>query len=384
MSRRLLFYLTTRSLIAATIITPSEQPKKIKQKASQYDRINGHYQNRIRQLSTPEKIFTTFATKINKKTGQAMMNFNDFCEAILPYDFRNEKTTNVTNNNNNNNNNNNIPIFLMELIMGNKNINNTSIFKINLSEFIFITCLLSIPPSDFEFVFKIFDLDGNGKMDSNEFKFLLEHFKKNNTSNYDIINNENIIKKTNIWKYLFGKNENKQLTLIEFQSFLYKLRECILKLEYERYCGSINNNISSKNFAMSLISYAHHSDVSYYVARVNRIKFEKCIITYNDFLNFNKCLFYINDIMRALKYYEKGKENITQKAFHHTVKCITNINLNKNLINIMFYVLDRNGDNTLNQKEIKTLLSERFQYGQANDRIFLAKIFKCFKDCYYE
>eukprot|EP00484_Ammonia_sp_Unknown_P025591 CAMPEP_0197029252 /NCGR_PEP_ID=MMETSP1384-20130603/8751_1 /TAXON_ID=29189 /ORGANISM="Ammonia sp." /LENGTH=449 /DNA_ID=CAMNT_0042458385 /DNA_START=49 /DNA_END=1398 /DNA_ORIENTATION=- len=345
---------------------------------SQVDRINGHYQNRIRQLSTPEKIFSTFASMENKKSKEQRMNYHDFCEAILPYDFRNESAAANMKNQKVAVDEEVVPEFLYKLI-------NKKRFSLTLAEFIFITLLLSIPPSDFEFVFKIFDLDGNGRMDATEFTALLRQFKQRNTSNYDITE-DNIAQKTNIWRYLFGSDQKKQLTLEQFQDFLISLRETMLRIEYERYCGSIENRLSPRNFAMSLVSYAHHSEVAYYVARINRMpkdEFDRtqCSVSYAEFIEFNKCLFKITDIMRALKYYEKGNQNITQQAFRHTVKCITGVELSDNIVRIMFWVLDRDGDNTLDQKEIKALLSERFQYGQATDRVFLAGLFQCFGKC---
>ena len=107
----------------------------------------------------------------------------------------------------------------------------------------------------------------------------------------------------------------------EFQDILYKLRESILIMEYERYCGSISNTLSQKNFAMSLVSYAHHKDVSYYISTVERMPKEigksDIKITWDDFVNLNKLLFSINDILKALKYYEKSNNaEITQKAFY--------------------------------------------------------------------
>lgn len=51
------------------------------------ERISGNYFNRIREHSTPEKIFSTFASITNEK-GEAVMTWTDFREAILPYDFR--------------------------------------------------------------------------------------------------------------------------------------------------------------------------------------------------------------------------------------------------------------------------------------------------------
>ena len=174
--------------------------------------------------------------------------------------------------------------------------------------------------------------------------------------------------------------------LLSFVFMLVVCRESILRIEYERYCGDIGNKLSPKNFAMSLISYAHHKDVSYYVARVKRMpksKFppHRCSISYEDFMDFNECLYEIDDIMRALKYYAEGKDSITKQAFHHTVKVITGINLNKDLVNIMFWVLDRDGSNTLDQEEIQTLLLQRFQYGQSSDRVFLSGLLKCFGEC---
>ena len=178
------------------------------------DRINGHYQNRIRQLSTPEKIFSTFASIQNKKTGQMLMDFDDFCEAILPYDFRNEKAAlNMKNKRTASCDaqRDRIPDFLCDLVeetkpkkkrrlKNDKNEGSSSPptsaprgrrkkkerFRVDLAEFMLITSLLSIPPSDFEFVFKIFDLNGNGTMDAKELRSLLEYFKTENTSNYEI------------------------------------------------------------------------------------------------------------------------------------------------------------------------------------------------------
>ncbi len=46
----------------------------------------GKYENRIREFSTPEKIFDYFASVT--KRGERFMNVTDFLRAITPYDFR--------------------------------------------------------------------------------------------------------------------------------------------------------------------------------------------------------------------------------------------------------------------------------------------------------
>ena len=91
-------------------------------------------------------------------------------------------------------------------------------------------------------------------------------------------------------------------------------------MEYQRYCGSINNTLSPKNFAMSLVSYAHHSEVSYYVARVERMpkkifNNKKIKITWNDFLNFNKCLFVV-DRNVPKNFLSKIKKSLNKKEIY--------------------------------------------------------------------
>lgn len=143
------------------------------EKPSLAERVEGNYDNRIRQHSTPEKIFSTFASKVDKITGRAYMTFSDFRRALLPYDYRPQhlELPFIP------------PAFLKSLISA--DIQRTEAEKngiIHLSEFLFITTLLSIPPSDFEIAFKIFDTDGNGSMSADEFHALMIHFQTPNTS----------------------------------------------------------------------------------------------------------------------------------------------------------------------------------------------------------
>ena len=140
-------------------------------------------------------------------------------------------------------------------------------------------------------------------------------------------------------------------------------------------------------FAMSLISYAKHSEVSYYVARVLRMPkglfpASRCSVTFEEFMDFNRCLFQIQEIMRGLQYFEGDSKGVSEEVFKHTVTVVTGIELNPELVRIMFWVLDRDGNGVLDNQEINALLTERFKYGQANDRVFMGSVFGCFKKCF--
>merc|ERR1712129_367031 len=98
-------------------------------------------------------------------------------------------------------------------------------------------------------------------------------------------------------------------------------------------------------------------------------------------MDFNRCLFQIKDIMRGLQYFDNGGNGVSEKMFKHTVAVVTGIELSTDLVAIMFWVLDRDGNGILDNQEINALLSERFKYGQANDRVFMGSVFGCFRKC---
>lgn len=189
-----------------------------------------------------------------------------------------------------------------------------------------------------------------------------------------------------MWQSLFGKEQTKELSLSQFSSFLTDLRSAMLIIEYERFNGCITKKTDARNFAMSLVSYAHHSTIPWYIARIYKISESKFKpISFEEFVDFNMSLYYIHEIIHALKFYTVCKDEISREVFCHTVKCVSGITLSENIIDILFWIFDEDDNNTLDYKEIESLMTERFAYGQNNERVLgHVKYYDCFKACFQD
>ncbi|XP_055720032.1 calcium uptake protein 1, mitochondrial [Salvelinus fontinalis] len=147
--------------------------KKKKPRSGFRDRKVMEYENRIRAYSTPDKIFRYFATlKIISEHGDAevYMTPQDFVRSITPNEKQPENLG--------------LDQFQVKRYDGKKIsqerekfADEDSIFftlgecgLISFSDYIFLTTVLSTPQRNFEIAFKMFDLNGDGEVDLEEFE----------------------------------------------------------------------------------------------------------------------------------------------------------------------------------------------------------------------
>ncbi|KAJ8359839.1 hypothetical protein SKAU_G00163640 [Synaphobranchus kaupii] len=147
--------------------------KKKKPRSGFRDRKVMEYENRIRAYSTPDKIFRYFATlKIISEHGDAevYMTPQDFVRSITPNEKQPENLG--------------LDQFQVKRYDGKKIAqgrekfaDEDSIFYklgecglISFSDYIFLTTVLSTPQRNFEIAFKMFDLNGDGEVDMEEFE----------------------------------------------------------------------------------------------------------------------------------------------------------------------------------------------------------------------
>uniref|UniRef100_A0AAZ3RUH0 Calcium uptake protein 1, mitochondrial n=1 Tax=Oncorhynchus tshawytscha TaxID=74940 RepID=A0AAZ3RUH0_ONCTS len=182
------------------------------------------YENRIRAYSTPDKIFRYFATlKIISEHGDAevYMTPHDFVRSISP----NEKQPESLNQ------------FLIRGLEG-------------------ITHLVS--QRNFEIAFKMFDLNGDGEMDLEEFE-QVQSIIRSQTS-MGISTTGNTLKtggcSSTLTTYFFGHADLKdKLTIGHFLEFQRKLQHDVLKLEFMRNYP-VDGCITERQFGGMLLSYS--------------------------------------------------------------------------------------------------------------------------------
>ncbi|KRG03375.1 calcium uptake protein 1 homolog, mitochondrial isoform X2 [Drosophila mojavensis] len=370
--------------------------KKVKEKVGFRERKIIEYENRIRQFSTPDKIFRYFATVRLQDATQTIvcMTPEDFLRSIYPgikqpdglgldqyrrYD----------------------PKSVGEQL--NLQLEKNSIFYklgsyglITFSDYIFLLTVLSISRRHFEIAFRMFDLNGDGDVDCEEFEMvatLVRQQTSMGTRHRDHANTGNTFKSLKgvnsaLITYFFGPNMDEKLTIEKFLDFQEQLQREILSLEFERKEPNADGNITEADFAELLLAYAGYPPKKKQkkLKRVKRrFRDHGRGISKQDYLDFFHFLNNINDVDTALTFYHIAGASIDQQTLQHVAKTVAMVNLTDHVVDVVFTIFDENNDNQLSNKEFISVMKNRVQRGleKPKDTGFLKmvrSVFKCAKE----
>ncbi|XP_073951155.1 calcium uptake protein 1 homolog, mitochondrial-like isoform X1 [Choristoneura fumiferana] len=342
-----------------------------KEKIGFRDRKIIEYENRMRSYSTPDKIFRYFATvklTISEST-EVFMTPDDFLRAITPgmkqpdglgldqyrrYD----------------------PKSISQRL--NLDLDEDSIFYklgssglITFSDYIFLLTVLSTSRRHFEIAFRMFDLNGDGDVDCEEFEkvaALIRQQSSIGSRHRDHANTGNTFKGINsaLTTYFFGPKLNEKLTIEKFLDFQHQLQKEILSLEFQRKQPDENGRITEADFAELLLAYAGYpaKKKARMLKRVKKAFRDHGVgITKDDYLNFFHLLNNINDVDTALTFYHIAGASIDQPTLRHVARTVAHIDLDPHVINVVFTIFDENMDGQLSNREFVAVMKNRLLRG---------------------
>ncbi|XP_023267400.1 calcium uptake protein 1, mitochondrial isoform X4 [Seriola lalandi dorsalis] len=350
--------------------------KKKKPRSGFRDRKVMEYENRIRAYSTPDKIFRYFATlKVIGEHGDAevYMTPQDFIRSITPNEKQPENLG--------------LDQFIVKRYDGKtekiaqereKFADEDSIFYalgecglISFSDYIFLTTVLSTPQRNFEIAFKMFDLNGDGEVDLEEFE-QVQSIIRSQTSmgmrHRDRSTTGNTLKTAGcssaLTTYFFGEDLKGKLTIGSFLEFQRKLQHDVLKLEFERN-DPVDGRITERQFGGMLLAYSGVQSRKLKQMQKGLTKMFKDAqgITFEEVENFFTFLKNVNDVDTALSFYHMAGASIDKVTMKQVARTVAKVELSDHVCDVVFALFDCDGNGELSNKEFIAIMKQRLMRG---------------------
>ncbi|XP_034065559.1 calcium uptake protein 1, mitochondrial [Gymnodraco acuticeps] len=362
-------------------ITEGGEEKKKKQRSGFRDRKVMEYENRIRAYSTPDKIFRYFATlKVIGEHGDAevYMTPQDFIRSITPNEKQPESLG--------------LDQFIVKRYDGKDfwqtekiaqereslQTRNSIFFSlgecglISFSDYIFLTpCCPVTPQRNFEIAFKMFDLNGDGEVDLEEFE-QVQSIIRSQTSmgmrHRDRSTTGNTLKTAGcssaLTTYFFGVDLKGKLTIGSFLEFQRKLQHDVLKLEFERN-DPVNGKISERQFGGMLLAYSGVQSRKLKQMQKGLKKMFKDAqgITFEEVENFFTFLKNVNDVDTALSFYHMAGASIDKVTMKQVARTVAKVELSDHVCDVVFALFDCDGNGELSNREFIAIMKQRLMRG---------------------
>ncbi|RKP01639.1 hypothetical protein CXG81DRAFT_25674 [Caulochytrium protostelioides] len=321
----------------------------------------GLYENRLRALSHPIKVFNYFATVT--VDGETYMTVRDFIRSILPY---------------------------RDNIHGHDALEAASAFfaladsnedgLISFPEYMTFLTLLATPPYHWKLAFRLFDLDGNGQVTQSEFDRLMVRAtsdlgvgKAMGSQEKASLAARNRGGHSGLYKLFFGADGAGVLTWDDFALFMRQLNRHILALEFSQLApthaaprvgvsgeplGAETATISMRDWALSQLHYAPAHKLPALLERVERISDaypER--VTFEQFCAFDSMIqTRLHDLGTAYRFYNAAGPGFTRSDFRRIIRAVAKLDLTPSQVDVIFTLFDDNGDGHLDFDEWYTIV----------------------------
>mmetsp|Transcript_27742 Transcript_27742/g.67480 ORF Transcript_27742/g.67480 Transcript_27742/m.67480 type:complete len:465 (-) Transcript_27742:273-1667(-) len=373
--------------------------------------IVGNYDNRIREMSNPKKIFEYFASE-KSVDGVPLMSPHDFIRSITPFGGREHDlvgnlapsdfsgSPSITLRKGARDCRADIPEVFRKMSRNGDGL-------LRMEEYLLLTTLLAIPPDMFDVAFRMSDENGDGKLDSAEFKSVMAMMYNHSAISRSLQprpkDMRSIIPAPSGF---FGSNVHgkKVLTVQSFRDILVELRTAVWKMQFNMMDVDGDGKLSAHTFASQILSHASKKETTKFKAlkkmlvqgktdnpndaeskqQIQATKLRKVAFTWDDWLAFHGMVDDHDEIQRALRLFKAAdRAGIQRKQLKRLVKVVSGYTLTEQSIDLMYFLFDENGDGTLNEEEFINLLELSCGHGLQKHRdIGFKRFIRCVGTCY--
>lgn len=337
------------------------------------------YENRIRQYSTPDKVFRYFASLKVVHVGEdnaVFMTPEDFVRSLTPGKIQppglgldEHERFNPEKHKYKGHLSDQLGQDSVFLKMGEYGL-------ISFSDYIFLLTVLSLPPRMFEIAFQMFDLNGDGEVSPEEFEKvqnILFSMTPTGLRHRDHAVTGSVLSahvNSGLKEYFFGKNMEKRLTTKRFIEFQKNLQHEVMFLEFNSY-DLVDGRITEWEFADMLLTYSsfHEKKKQKILRKVKKyFKENSKGIAFKDYLDFFCFMRNISEADMALSFHNAAGKAIDPDTFKQVAKTVTNVDLTNNVVDVVYKMFDENDDGVLSHKEFIVVMKNQLVRGLENPK----------------
>ncbi|CAG9465614.1 unnamed protein product [Pedinophyceae sp. YPF-701] len=325
------------------------------------------YERRIREYSTPEKVFHYFASGKNDD-GSAYMTPHDLLTALTnvfpPFDssatLRSGALPGEANATAYDNQNfmKRIPPRLMSILDEDRD------GRISFPEFLVFQALRSLPPADLRAIFLMVDDDGNGTIEAEEFRRVFDALLSARRSagfRTGLRTGESGPGYSTLMRHLFGRDLRGRVGVDDFVAFIKEVDDIMVQLEFNHYDVDGSGTISGRDFAVAVVANAQVRTVERGLARADGLAspLASSRVSAEDFFAWGRVCFQHEQLVAGMRFFREIHGKIKRNDLARGIERICNVHLPDHVIDIVFHMMDMDGSGDLDFEEVEALLKSR-------------------------
>ena len=213
---------------------------------------------------------------------------------------------------------------------------------ISFDEYIFFITLLEMPASQFRIAFRMFDLDGNGTVDREEFESVMDVMQKRSVVASQSRSSSD--EESGLVAYFFPK-KNTKLTVERFLAVLDDLQTDVLHHVFDQLDKGKKGKISARVFAKQLLSAVKVRKQAAYAPNLETMDDSKLgQVSFNEYKEFKRVLDHLGDLETALSLIVARGTPFSPDDLKRAGKVVAGVTISDSIVHIIFHLLGADED----------------------------------------
>eukprot|EP00911_Craspedida_sp_UC1_P002400 UC1_evm2s1792 len=237
---------------------------------------------------------------------------------------------------------------------------------------------ISAPPLQFELAFKMFDLDGNGIVDLQEFSKVQYAVMRTTSTGKKLPGQDSTVVSadalahSHILQRFFGPNGDDRLDITKFRAFLEEVQRDLLHIRFlhvsQRASDGTNTFVATEVALARMILADANIKKGKLAPYLDRIRAhygadKPPCITFDDVERINAFVQRIEEVGMALRLFHAAGVGTTKEDLCRVARIVADVELGDHITDFLFILFDTDGDGQLSEREFVRVLRDANSYG---------------------